>query len=154
MKKNILIVVLCFLITFILFPFKFINEKRVMNLNVSNDEYTKHIEKEIVLKIQGLYINPLFGDEFLEGIIQVDYNDQNYEYLNLRHHEIENNHMITIKRVTFPYGNMKDNFIFSNNFKDIVICQLENNKCSYEKNYVLSTFNSIEEVEKFIEFVK
>ena len=67
---------------------------------------------------------------------------------------------MTIESVFFPdtyveemFGLdlMKDDLIYSDNFEDIVICQLDDNVCKLgDDHYVLSTFDTLEEVNDFV----
>ena len=144
-KQTYIIIIVLALVSFYLF-LNFINIDRTLILNYSNDSFTQIIDKNINIKIIGFHI----GNK-IEGAIQVDYNDKSNEYFNLDGHQINPDGTITIKRVLYPkITSERENLLFSENFEDIVICQIENQSCIYGNNYVFSTFDSIKKVEEFV----
>lgn len=137
------------------YPFDFIYANNNLNIYMPNNNEMSN-NKKCYFTTSGFMAKSEFRRSY-NGYISIDSNNVFPKYQNLQIFNIFLDGTTTIESIAYPnsYDNelhqKKDKLIFTENFKNIVICQIENNVCLFdEDNYILSTFDSFDETTEFV----
>ena len=143
------------------FPLHYVNKKCELKFHLINNNSLHLYDYKFDLYVNGFLADSLISNKSFNGSIHIDFLTLLPEYKEVGKFNIRTDNCINIKSIIFQNTYEKDDFfgyrliedtlIQKNDFQDIVICQLENNVCLLEEdNYILSTFNTLEETNDFV----
>ena len=101
------------------------------------------------MNVNGFYIKPKDSNDKFFGEFRVEFGDLENDYTNFKLFSANDDLTFTVRRLMFH--NFMDTIVQTNDFDNVVICEMKDGACLMDYNYILSSFDDLDETIEFVD---